>query len=221
MIPTSDTAVHPARAARKLDKTESLAALVRVRQAGTRAVDWPLNPTPNQAGAALRHYARSIAAPEPSVPRAAQAGETELGDWSITPSRSRRRPGRLRRLLLGTTATALAVVGSGCSSPAPSGGLADLETIAKHCAGAPRMSLIASDESDTSRGATSQPVRMRVIRDEVTRSAVCGGHARVTVFSGSVVGQVVFDGDLGTAGATETSRLRKVPKLVDQTMFSA
>ncbi|WP_276115590.1 hypothetical protein [Gordonia sp. N1V] len=50
------------------------------------------------------------------------------------------------------------------------------------------------------------------------RTAVCGGHVRVTVFSGSVVGQVVFDGDLTTMGATETSRLRKVPKLVDQTM---
>lgn len=121
-------------------------------------------------------------------------------------------------LPIGLIATTLIVLGSACSTSVPSGGLADLETIAKHCAGAQRMSLIASDESDTSRGATSQPGRLQVIRNEVARTAVCGGHVRVTMFSGSVVGQVVFDGDLTTAGATETSRLRKVPKLVDQTM---
>ncbi|GAB25407.1 hypothetical protein GOPIP_081_00460 [Gordonia polyisoprenivorans NBRC 16320 = JCM 10675] len=105
-----------------------------------------------------------------------------------------------------------------CASPTQPDGIAQLTTVLSRCADSRHSSLIASDESRTSRGATSQPVRLQVIRDEVARTAVCGGHVRVTVFSGSVVGQVVFDGDLTTVGATETSRLRKVPKLVDQTM---
>lgn len=195
-----------------------LPPLVFLRPDGVKAVDWRIDPTPNQTDVALRHYAQSIGAPNPYAPRSAQASDGESENRSIGPAHLQRRARLLRRLLLRTTASALVVIGSACSTSAPSGGLADLETIAKQCDGAERTSLIATDESDTSRGATSQPIRLQVIQDEVTRTAVCGGHVRLTVFSGSVVGQMVFDGDLATLGATETSRLRKIPKLVDQTM---
>ncbi len=88
----------------------------------------------------------------------------------------------------------------------------------QHCNGAYEVAFIASDESETSRDATSQSVRQQVIRAEVTRTAVCGGVFRLTVFSGSQVGQAVFDGDLRADGATETARLRKMPKIVDETL---
>ncbi|MDV7102073.1 hypothetical protein R4227_18605 [Gordonia amicalis] len=122
------------------------------------------------------------------------------------------------RFLLSAATSALVVVGSACSASAPPASLANLEGTAKQCSGVGRIALVASDESETSREATFQRVRQQVMRDEITRTAVCGGHFRLTIFSGSQVGQTVFDGDLRADGATEIARLRKVPKIVDETM---
>ena len=197
---------------------DEIPPLVRLREPGTRAVNWRPDPTPNQTRAALRHYAESIGATDLSVRDCAGCRERKpLGDW--VPGKPVTRLLRMiKRLLFVAVVSALIVLGTACTESAPSSGLAELHEMVQRCSGAYRVAFIASDESETSRDATSQPVRQQVIRDEVTRTAVCGGHFRLTVFSGSQVGQTVFDGDLRADGATEVARLRKVPKIVDETM---
>ncbi|MDL9944548.1 hypothetical protein QSJ19_02895 [Gordonia sp. ABSL11-1] len=126
---------------------------------------------------------------------------------------------RARSVAVGMTfATATLVLGSACSSTAQPGVLADLHALREQCKGAQQSALIASDESTTSRGSTSRAIRQQVIHGGITRTAVCGGVFRLTVFSGSQVGQTVFDGDLRADGATEVARLRKVPKIVDDSI---
>jgi hypothetical protein len=53
----------------------------------------------------------------------------------------------------------------------------------------------------------------------VRRTAICGGHLRVTAFAGtSAVTRPMYDGELQLAGATDIARLRKVPALVEDVM---
>ncbi|AGB22143.1 hypothetical protein Mycsm_01750 [Mycobacterium sp. JS623] len=78
--------------------------------------------------------------------------------------------------------------------------------------------LVTSDESGTRRGSTAEPAQQEVIRKAVERTAICGGHFRLSLFAGGVVTAGVYDGDLKLEGATETARLRKAPKVIDTTM---
>ncbi|MDX1870709.1 hypothetical protein SBI67_01120 [Mycolicibacterium sp. 120266] len=93
------------------------------------------------------------------------------------------------------------------------------EQIAASCpAGSKVASLVTSDESGSSVGATAGPARQRVIRQVAERTAICGGHLRVALFAGSMIGVTVFDDDLRLDGATQNARLRKASKVVDAVM---
>lgn len=98
--------------------------------------------------------------------------------------------------------------------------LAHTEQVAASCpADGSRIAASASsDESGTRRGSTAEPAQQEVIHSLVERTAVCGGHFRLSLFAGGVVTARVYDGDLKLDGATETARLRKASKVVDAVM---
>ncbi|MDM2096415.1 hypothetical protein PP348_20285 [Mycobacteroides abscessus] len=108
----------------------------------------------------------------------------------------------------------------GCGAHPSGNALAHAEQVAASCPtdGRRIAAYVASDESGTGRGETAGTARQQVIRDAAERTAICGGHLRVTAFSGSMIGVTVFDGDLQLDGATTNARLRKAPKVVDAVM---
>ncbi|MFL6090462.1 MAG: hypothetical protein ACJ71Z_10005 [Aeromicrobium sp.] len=55
-----------------------------------------------------------------------------------------------------------------------------------------------------------------MLRDVAARTAVCGGHLRVSAFSGTSAGTAtLFDDELGLVGATENARFRRIPDIQD------
>lgn len=108
---------------------------------------------------------------------------------------------------------------AGCGTH-PGDALAHAEQVAASCPtdGSKIAALIDSDESGSRRNATSKPAQQQIIRDVAERTAICGGHLRVVIFSGSMISVSVFDGDLTLDGATATARLRKAPDAVDDVM---
>lgn len=118
------------------------------------------------------------------------------------------------RLIAGTVALTAAV--SGCNPP-ETPNLAHARSVAASCpkGGHQVAAIVASDESGSRRGSTAKPVQQAVIREVAERTAICGGHLRVSVFAGSVVTATAFDGDLHLDGATDTARLRTASKVTD------
>ncbi|PEG33890.1 hypothetical protein CQY20_28410 [Mycolicibacterium agri] len=55
-----------------------------------------------------------------------------------------------------------------------------------------------------------------MIRSVAERTAICGGHLRVVLFAGSVLGVPVYDSELHLQGATKNARLRKATKVTDE-----
>jgi hypothetical protein len=119
---------------------------------------------------------------------------------------------------LATAAVAIGLV-TGCSTGAPRS-LAHAEQIASTCPtdGVQIAALVQVDRSGSRRLAVTAPTEEQVIREAAERTLICGGHLRVTVFSGSMIGVTVFDADLRLEGATANSQLRKAPKAVDGVM---
>lgn len=114
----------------------------------------------------------------------------------------------------------LALLSAAACGTHPVDALAHAEQVAASCStnGGRIAALVESDESGSRRGATGQPAQQQVIRNVAERTAICGGHLRVVIFSGSMIGVPVFDGDLQLNGATATARLRKAPEAVDAVM---
>ena len=80
-------------------------------------------------------------------------------------------------------------------------------------------SMVSVDVSGTGRDEEIAAGHLKAISYVVRRTAVCGGHLRVTAFAGtSAATRELFDGELQLAGATEIARLRKAPKAVDEVM---
>ena len=127
------------------------------------------------------------------------------------------------RLWLRSTATALLCLAtvSGCGTNSGSE-IAALQAIASTCpAGQQLASLVSVDASGSARSDALDAVRKDVIADVARRTAVCGGHLRVTAFSSSAAATAtIFDGDLHPTGATDIAKLRRVPDLVAETMAS-
>lgn len=87
------------------------------------------------------------------------------------------------------------------------------------CSGTRLASMVSVDVSDTGRDQTIADQHLKAIAAVVRRTAICGGHLRVTAFSGtSATTLELYDGELQLAGATDIARLRKVPALVEATM---
>lgn len=124
-----------------------------------------------------------------------------------------------RLLAMGLATTIIAGSISACASN-PDAGLGHTRRVFESCpaSGTKIAARVDSDESGSGIGATAEPARQRVIREVAERTAICGGHLRVTLFSGSMLGVTVFDRDLNLDGATTNARLRKAPKAVDAVM---
>jgi hypothetical protein len=125
----------------------------------------------------------------------------------------------LRGAAAGVLATSALVSAAGCGTQ-PGDALAHAEQVAALCPrdGVKIAAFVASDESGSRRGLTSQPAQQQVIRDVAERAAICGGRLRVVLFAGSTISVPVYDGDLKLDGATDTARLRKASKVVDDVL---
>lgn len=87
------------------------------------------------------------------------------------------------------------------------------------CSGMRLASMVSVDVSGTGRDQSIADQHLKAISAVVRRTAICGGHLRVTAFSGtSATTLELDDGELQLAGATDIARLRKVPALVEETM---
>lgn len=122
---------------------------------------------------------------------------------------------KIHTIQAGLMLATLALSASACSIQA-SGELGKLQAQAKACPRGIVDSYVGDDVSGTSRARSITSTRHSVIKDVVSRTAVCGGHLRVDAFTGSSAASViVFDGDLKPPGATLIARLRQVSKLTD------
>ena len=135
-----------------------------------------------------------------------------------TVRRRRRQSTRTIGVLL---AVVLVLYMSACGiNGTPQGALGQAQQILAAC---PKGTKVASkvdiDVSGTSRTATLQPERSNAIGDIARRTAICGGHLQVTVFSATSAATVIlFDGELNLPGATDNARLRRVPDLITTIM---
>ena len=134
-----------------------------------------------------------------------------------TVRRGRGRP-RAGGLLL-SLALALTLAACGVSA-APAGELGQAQQVLAACPKDTRLaSKVDIDVSGSTRTATLEPERSNAVADMAARTAICGGHLRVTAFSASSSATVVlYDGELSLPGATDNARLRRVPDLVKAVM---
>ena len=120
-----------------------------------------------------------------------------------------------------TALVVLTVITSACgASSSPRGELAENQQILAACdPTAPPASFIQLDGTDSNNSAAIAEERMAAIESIVRRTAVCSGHLRIVTFSvSSAATTVLFDGLLKLEGATDNSRLKRVPALVDEIM---
>lgn len=142
------------------------------------------------------------------------------GHHVVNPTTVRRRS-RCRHLpaaLLGSLALlGLGACGAGTSPP---GELGQGKQILASCpAGKKLASDVEIDASGSGRTAELPSERAAVVSDVARRTAICGGHLRVSIFSASSAATVVlYDGELSLPGATDNARLRRVPELVNHVM---
>lgn len=110
---------------------------------------------------------------------------------------------------------------SACSvdGQAMSGELGRDQAVQASCAGKQLASMVTLDVSGTGRSQEIADAHLKTVTAVARRTAVCGGHLRVTAFDGtSAVTRPIYDGELHAAGATEIARLRRVPAMVDDVM---
>ncbi|CBG70007.1 VWA domain-containing protein [Streptomyces sp. LBUM 1478] len=102
----------------------------------------------------------------------------------------------------------------------PHGKLAQDKRILASCdAAAPPASDIQIDGTGSSASKVITEERMAAIEQIVRTTAICSGRLRVTVFSASSAATaMLFDGPLPLHGATDNARLKRVAKVVDDTM---
>lgn len=125
---------------------------------------------------------------------------------------------RLPAVLLGSLALlGLGACGAGTSPP---GELGQSHQILASCpAGKKLASDVEIDASGSGRTAELPSERAAVVSDVARRTAICGGHLRVSIFSASSAATVpLYDGELSLSGATDNARLRRVPELVNHVM---
>lgn len=117
-------------------------------------------------------------------------------------------------------ALALLVLGACGAGTSPPGELGQDQQILAACpAGKKLASDVEVDASGSGRTPELPSERAAVIGDVARRTAICGGHLRVSIFSASSAATaLLYDGELSLPGATDNARLRRVPKLLDQVM---
>jgi len=108
---------------------------------------------------------------------------------------------------------------SGCGTTAP-GELSQNQRLLENCPpGTSINAVIYSDGTGSGRTDQNDTDRLKTIEDVARKTAVCGGHLKVSVFSaGSASTVTVYDSEIELPGATENARLRKVPDAVAEVM---
>lgn len=108
---------------------------------------------------------------------------------------------------------------SGCAGRAP-GELGESQAIFATCPkDKPVSSFMLGDGTASGDSEAIVSERLQAIEKVVRRTAICGGHATVALFStGSSATVTILNRDLVLPGATVNSRLRQVPKLVESVM---
>lgn len=125
-----------------------------------------------------------------------------------------------RVCLVAALVTAAALF-AGCGNPSsPRGGLGENQQILASCdPSTPPASFVQLDGSGSSLADAITTERMAAVETVIRRTAICGGHLRVIVFSSSSSATTsLFDGPLHLDGATDNARLKRVPRMVDETM---
>ncbi|MGH8907680.1 MAG: hypothetical protein ACRD0K_14450 [Egibacteraceae bacterium] len=121
------------------------------------------------------------------------------------------------RLVSALLAAVIFVAPAACTAEGVADQLPLLRRI--ECPASPPVDFAALDLSATGRAQALFDERLQMIRALLTRTAVCGGQARVVGFSSSQAAtHLLYDGELRPEGATENARLRRVPKLVEAAM---
>jgi hypothetical protein len=123
------------------------------------------------------------------------------------------------KLLLVVTFMAALLSLSACSVGQASGTLGQLQAVASTCPKEHIAAYVADDVSANDRSAALTAQRLQEIKALATFTAACGGYLEVTAFSASdTATRVIYSGQLEPFGATLTSRLLKVPSLVESAM---
>lgn len=124
----------------------------------------------------------------------------------------------LTRAFTAGTLILVAVLGlTACGHDGPHGEQSELQRLQSSCPSGKKLNTyVAVDGTTSNSSPETDTERLRIVGDLARRTAVCGGHFTVSVFSvssGSTV--TVYDGELEIRGATEVGRLRRVPEAVD------
>ncbi|GAB3172254.1 hypothetical protein GCM10027059_41700 [Myceligenerans halotolerans] len=131
-------------------------------------------------------------------------------------------PSNFRRIVFCVVlVVAVAIALAACTIPTPPRGeLAANQAILATCdPAAPPASLVEIDGSRSSASEQITAERMAAVEGIVRRTAICSGHLRVLVFSASSAATTtLFDAPLHLEGGTDNARLRRVPKVVEETM---
>ncbi|MBB1152469.1 hypothetical protein [Amycolatopsis dendrobii] len=125
----------------------------------------------------------------------------------------------LSRIVVVLLAAVLAVTACGAPTSAPNDLATNQQRLTQCDPARPPAALVAIDGTGSSASDQIAQERMQVVEAIATRTAVCGGHLRVLVFTASsAAATVLFDGSLKMAGATDNARLRRVPAAVAELM---
>lgn len=126
----------------------------------------------------------------------------------------------MRRAHVVTFVTALVLLLTACGiTGQASGELGVGQQILATCPDARLASKVDVDVSGSARTTDLAAERTAIIEDVARRTAICGGHLRVTAFSSTSAETItLYDGDLVVPGATDIARLRRVPEVVETVM---
>lgn len=127
---------------------------------------------------------------------------------------------RFRYLALRTLLLPIVLPLAACSATGnATGELGQDQAVLASCAGQQLASMVTLDVSGTGRSQDIADAYLKAATAIARRTAVCGGHLRVTAFDGtSAVTRPLYDGELHAPGATDIARLRRVPAMVDEVM---
>lgn len=125
-----------------------------------------------------------------------------------------------RGTLAGIIALGSALGLTACGETAVPGELGENHQILASCPTGQKLNTLIEWDGTTSNTSTDTDTdRLQIVSQLARRTAVCGGHLTVSVFSASSGSTVtVYDGEFDLPGATDNARLRHVPEAVEAAM---
>lgn len=122
----------------------------------------------------------------------------------------------VRNVAIGTLILGSVFGLTACDDGSPRGEQSELQRLLSTCPADKKLNTYVASDGTTSNSSTDTDTeRLRVVSDLARRTAVCGGHFTVSVFSASSGSTVnVYDGEFDLSGATDIARLRHVPDAV-------